>query len=53
MPTHPECLYYLYKGYTHEVHTRTYKYINICTCKCERNQNPLVIWKGYSVVMCR
>lgn len=20
MPTHPECLYYLYKGYTHEVY---------------------------------
>lgn len=22
MPTHPECLYYLYKGYTHEVYVR-------------------------------
>jgi len=20
MPTHPECLYYLYKGYTHVMH---------------------------------
>lgn len=29
MPTHPECLYYLYKGYTYEVYM------------CERNQNPL------------
>lgn len=35
MPTHPECLYYLYKGYTH-THTHTPGvYVR------ERNQNPL------------
>lgn len=22
MPTHPECLYYLYKGYTHEIYVQ-------------------------------
>lgn len=35
MPTHPECLYYLYKGYTHARHIYFY-----CDMR-ERNQNPL------------
>jgi len=33
MPTHPECLYYLYKGYTHGVYNMR-----------ERNQNPPVVY---------
>lgn len=39
MPTHPECLYYLYKGYTHEV------YSHVCIYMCgERNQNPPYVY---------
>lgn len=38
MPTHPECLYYLYKGYTHtRAHTHTQKYA-WCICAQEKSK---------------
>jgi len=48
MPTHPECLYYLYKGYTHVMHIY---FIVICAREIKTHYIRYILLYGRVILL--